>query len=240
MKALALPLVVMPVVGYLLTATIANHFLDRYGPEPANHDQHVVARACQRNGPISWHGFGYWYECRVDGPIGEKTVSFLTPADIGEPVAATVVRKSSGGRSRSTYLTYERAATRPQEGWVALAVAFAGLWIWLVVVVTRRIGQAIDRRNDPKASLERRVRVGHDWRHPLTLSPQGMTWDGDLLPWREVREVRLVGDTMHVRPLVGETVAIGPFARKRLHVVDEALKLFLGKRYSRDEEAEVA
>ncbi|GAB2850112.1 hypothetical protein [Lentzea nigeriaca] len=43
-----------------------------------------------------------------------------------------------------------------------------------------------------------------------------------------------------MRPLIGETVTIGPFARKRLVVVHEALKLFPGKRYSRDEEAEVA
>lgn len=55
-----------------------------------------TARAldCQRLGPVSRHGFGYWYDCRAnvtwsDGTRSRVTTraSVLSPADLGREVA---------------------------------------------------------------------------------------------------------------------------------------------------------
>ncbi|MFI6094024.1 DUF6346 domain-containing protein [Lentzea sp. NPDC051213] len=234
------PIVIGAPLGWFLTATIAYHFLDQYGPDPAVRDDYVVAKSCERVGPVTSHGFGYWWECRVDSPRGERTADFLTPADIGKPVAAVWdPRSSSKGRGSH----YDRAAEQPHEAGVWWAVAFVPAWIGLIVLMIKLGGRVIDRIDpDPSAQVDRskRVRIGTppwlDWLHPVTFSPEGMTWVGRLIRWREIREVRLVGDTLHVRPLDGDWIPVGPFSGRRLLVVHQALELFVRTRY-RDQRA---
>lgn len=228
------PLLVGGPLGWFLTATVGYHFARQHGPDPVVRDQYVVARSCERQGPVTAHGFGYWHVCRVDSPRGEKYVDFLTPADIGTPVAAVWIKATSGKGSRAAH--YERAAASPAGYWV-WPILFALAWIGLVVLATRFGARVADRLYPTAVTEDRRrtrVRVGSDWLHPLTLTPQGLRWGRHEMPWREVRDVRLIGDTMHVKPLVGETVTIGPFDGKRLVVVHQALEVFIRNRY-RDE-----
>ncbi|MFS8098622.1 hypothetical protein LFM09_15935 [Lentzea alba] len=218
----------LPVLGWLLLATIWNHFGDQYGPDKPVRDRYYVAESCEERGPMTVRGFGYWWECTGRDERGrEFEDSFLTPADIGRKVP---VYTSKSTKSSSVY----RSAEQPLEGWSFLALPFAAAWIWL-------IGRAMKwtDRHEPdspeKAGRRRQVRLGRplgfDWWRPVTLSREGITWIGHFLRWREIREVRLVGGTLHVRPLVGDWVTIGPFTGERVEVVHQALELFARNRY---------
>lgn len=122
---------VMPVLGYLLGATIFTHFWDKV--EIADADITVTALSCQEHGPVTWRGFGFVSECRarvqykVGGGATVATVrGFLASHLIGEPV---VVREFRRG---------EVTPERPSAGWgIALVVLFGGVWLYLSAWVAR-------------------------------------------------------------------------------------------------------
>lgn len=56
--------VLLPVVGYLVGATIFFAFWDRIEVgDPDGSGYAAVAQSCERRGPVSYKGFGYWYTC---------------------------------------------------------------------------------------------------------------------------------------------------------------------------------
>lgn len=147
---LAFALLFLPVLGWLIGATIINHFADRYGPDPAAGpgQTYVVARVCHRHGPVSTHGFGFWYQCAADvhhdgaeRRTGGEIVNFLTPADLNEQVAIKLE-----GKGRRAH--HVRAADQPYVGWAWLAAPFALLWIFLVYRVARPIVRDISKHLD--------------------------------------------------------------------------------------------
>lgn len=230
---LLVPLVLMFPGANILMSTLAYDLDHRYGQDPVVGDKFVVAKSCARVGPITMDYLGCRWECLADGPRGEQRHYFLTPADIGEQVPV-VERTKHASRSRSVIKYFDRASVQPHParrwapivgwfGWIGLIVGL----MWVAVLLMGRFfpGHAI------KIARPRRVRVGPE---RLSFSKKGLRWDGCELPWREVREARLVGDVLHLKPLVGEVVTIGPFTGKGLTVVHESLELFLRNRY-RDE-----
>ena len=52
----------------------------------------VTVESCDRSGPISWYGFGYWWTCQVQTTTGGRAVrasvgnSILTDQDVGKQV----------------------------------------------------------------------------------------------------------------------------------------------------------
>jgi len=75
---------VMPIVGYLIGATIVFHFSAQYGdeyPDGSSLDSktYAVATSCERQGPVSAHGFGYWW-CAKPMCTGRATATRLNPA----------------------------------------------------------------------------------------------------------------------------------------------------------------
>ncbi|MGW4461836.1 DUF6346 domain-containing protein [Micromonospora sp. NPDC004704] len=64
----------------------------------------VDVRECERLGPLSTYGYGYWYECRISVTVaGRRTVdgtvgrSIVRPSDIGKKVELREVCSGSGG-----------------------------------------------------------------------------------------------------------------------------------------------
>lgn len=144
---LALALLFQPVLGWLIGATIVHQFTGRYGPDPAvgPGQTYAVARLCHRHGPVSTHGFGFWYQCAADihhdgaeRRTGGEIVNFLTPSDLDKPVAISLEGK--GIRAH-----HVRAAGQPVEGWAWLAAPFALLWLVLVYRVARPIVRDIGK-----------------------------------------------------------------------------------------------
>ncbi|MFI6099236.1 DUF6346 domain-containing protein [Lentzea sp. NPDC051213] len=95
---------IIPFLGYLLGATIFNHFWDRIEPGDLQKATLVaVARSCERHGPVAWRGFGYYYECeaairvRSGGATSTSTVTgWLAPEDVGKEYGVHTTRR---GRS---------------------------------------------------------------------------------------------------------------------------------------------
>ncbi|SMD25328.1 DUF6346 domain-containing protein [Lentzea albidocapillata] len=116
---------IMPVLGYLLGATIFTHFWDKV--EIADADLAVTALSCKEYGPVTWRGFGFVSECRarvenkVSGGATLTTVrGFLAPHLVGEQV---VVREFRRG---------EVTPERPSAGWgIAVVVLFGVVWLYL-------------------------------------------------------------------------------------------------------------
>ncbi|MFI5490850.1 DUF6346 domain-containing protein [Micromonospora echinaurantiaca] len=87
-------LAAMMVINLLLTTLVA--FYPGTGvvkSSPREQPATATVRQCQRAGPVSTNGFGYWWECNVtvrmtDGRTVETTVnhSVVTPDDQGRPV----------------------------------------------------------------------------------------------------------------------------------------------------------
>lgn len=134
----AFAVLLLPVLGWLIGATIISQFTGVRGPDPAvgPGQSYAVARICHRHGPVSTHGFGFWHQCAAelhhngaDGATGQ-IVNFLGPADIGQKVA--IKREGTGRRSHDV-----RAADRPLAGWAWLALPFALAWLYLVFRVAR-------------------------------------------------------------------------------------------------------
>jgi hypothetical protein len=54
-----LALLVLPLLGYLICATVFNHFYDKVEPGDVKNAPYVaVAKSCERHGPVAWRGFG--------------------------------------------------------------------------------------------------------------------------------------------------------------------------------------
>lgn len=128
-----LVLVVMPILGCLIIATIFNYFADKYGADlPERYGRaYAVATSCERHGPVSTHGFGYWWTCQADvhwqgnSEMPEpRTARFLTPEDIGKPV-----RVSGTHRNRNIV----RGAEQPYFAvGILLCFPFGVLWIFMM------------------------------------------------------------------------------------------------------------
>ncbi|MEO6766882.1 MAG: DUF6346 domain-containing protein [Umezawaea sp.] len=125
----AFVLIVMPVVGYFLGATILFALYDRVEPATEEPNNVLVVTSCDRNGPVTYKGFGYWYTCHgtLTNTTSFKsqpwTVGFLRPDQIGQ-------RFSSGYRGRHHTI----GANRPYGPVsVVLCVVFGLFWVSLMV-----------------------------------------------------------------------------------------------------------
>ncbi|MFS8096165.1 hypothetical protein LFM09_03405 [Lentzea alba] len=91
----------VPALGYLLGATIFNHFWDEVEPgDLANAPYIATAKSCERHGPVTLRGFGYYYRCqtqardKADGSVGTWAVTgWLEPSDIGKEYAANTAKR---------------------------------------------------------------------------------------------------------------------------------------------------
>ncbi|MBP2338801.1 hypothetical protein JOF41_004979 [Saccharothrix coeruleofusca] len=121
----------LPVLGYLLGATIFFTFWDRIDVgDPAKAGYVAVAESCERRGPVSYKGFGHWYTCTAkvtqlaDGVTRTMKAGFLTPEHIGREVAVETTR-------RYREIT---ASERPYT-WLAGVLLFPYFILWLFVFV---------------------------------------------------------------------------------------------------------
>ncbi|KOX16811.1 hypothetical protein ADK67_39440 [Saccharothrix sp. NRRL B-16348] len=130
----------MPVLGFLLCATIIHQFAGQYGPDRQVRSMYAVAVECNRHGPVSTNGFGYWYRCMAEihvgfqGDFGNpafRPVDFLSPEDIGKQVP---IRDNDERRGR---VSYERGADQPLKNWGWLALPFGLLWLVLTGFLAR-------------------------------------------------------------------------------------------------------
>jgi hypothetical protein len=123
---------VIPVLGYLLGATIFNYFSDKVETEDLSDASHIiVATSCDRHGPVTLRGFGWVYECRasvtnkVNGNVVTATArGFLRPELIGKQVAG------EGFNRGDLY------PVRPYAGWgMVLLLPFGVLWFYVYIAV---------------------------------------------------------------------------------------------------------
>lgn len=134
----------LPVVGYLLGATIFFTFWDRIDVgDPAKSGYVAVAESCERRGPVSYKGFGYWYMCTVkvtqlaDDVTRTMKAGFLTPEHIGREVAV------------GTTHSYRRitASERPYQGLGgALLFPYFVLWLFVFLYVAKPVWPEPRRR----------------------------------------------------------------------------------------------
>ncbi len=96
--------------------------------------------SCNRHGPITNRGFGYWDRCTAtitwdDGTVDRVTTdAVFTPADIGTPV-----RVGDLGEYRtSKQLAREDTPPRPWLAWIGYAVGFLGVLPGLIAVLIIR------------------------------------------------------------------------------------------------------
>lgn len=122
---------VLPVLGYLLGATIFTHFYDQIETGNLGDTEFIaVAKSCERHGPVTTRGFGFWWECRVQvtrpaaGLVKTFTTKgFLKPEDIGRQVAVETTRR---GRD-----IVPQARTHSALGMVLL-FPFGVLWVFVL------------------------------------------------------------------------------------------------------------
>lgn len=92
---------VLPFLGYLICATVFNHFYDKVETGDVKNAPYVaVAKSCERHGPVAWRGFGYYYKCQADVRSRSEGVTrkftftgWLGPEDIGKEYAANTTRR---------------------------------------------------------------------------------------------------------------------------------------------------
>ncbi|GGN11458.1 hypothetical protein GCM10011609_59390 [Lentzea pudingi] len=139
---------VMPVLGYLLGATIFTHFWDKPDAENVDRaDLAITALSCEQYGPITLRGFGFVHECRArveNRNSRSATIAtvrgFLEPHLIGQPV---VGREFDRG---------ELTPERPYAWWAfGLLLLFAGVWLYVSIWVTRSGGLSRLRRQPDRA-----------------------------------------------------------------------------------------
>jgi hypothetical protein len=131
-----LAFLIIPVLGYLLGATIFNYFWNKVETEDLSEASHIiVATSCDRHGPVTLRGFGWVYECRatvtnkVNGNVVTTTArGFLRPELIGRQVAGD-------GFSRG-----DPSPVRPYAGWgMVLLLPFGVLWFYVYIAVAWRL-----------------------------------------------------------------------------------------------------
>lgn len=91
---------VIPLLGYLLGATIFNHFYNQVeAGDLARATLVATPVSCARRGPVAWRGFGFFHECQVEVRVrssGEtyrsSVTGWLAPEDVGEQYAVHTVR----------------------------------------------------------------------------------------------------------------------------------------------------
>ncbi|WP_372470614.1 DUF6346 domain-containing protein [Saccharothrix luteola] len=107
-------------------------FAGRHGPGYRVGGNYVVATECKRHGPVSTHGFGFWYRCTAGfhfhgrtydstTPGAVRPVNFLTLADLARQSAAQADGEQSqepaqvgaGRRPADEELGPARRAVRP-------------------------------------------------------------------------------------------------------------------------------
>jgi len=153
-------IVIAITLGYLIGATIVSRSAAHYGAEhpddgSLNSKTYAVATSCERHGPVSIRGFGYWWTCRADvhwqgnGDTSEpRSADFLTPDDIGKPVHVTGIRHNSGIR---------RAAEQPYlTASIVLLFPFGIGWIFGWVYL---IGHTSSGPKKPKRRLTRGMEI---------------------------------------------------------------------------------
>lgn len=85
-------------------------FAGRHGPGYRVGGNYVVATECKRHGPVSTHGFGFWYRCTAEfhfhgrtydstTPGAVRPVNFLTLADLGRQVPLKLTESSPRSRA---------------------------------------------------------------------------------------------------------------------------------------------
>ncbi|GLZ31934.1 hypothetical protein Lesp02_41220 [Lentzea sp. NBRC 105346] len=125
---------IVPLLGYLVGATIFIQFYDEIETgDLANAEYVAVARSCERQGPLTLRGFGYWWECRADVTRVAENVTrtmstrgFLRPEHIGKKVAVNTTR---AGRE----IVPEE---RPYQGLGGfLLIPFGILWLFVIAYV---------------------------------------------------------------------------------------------------------
>ncbi len=123
---------IVPVLGYLLGATIFNYFSDKVETKDLSDASHIiVATSCDRHGPVTLRGFGFVYECsatvtnKVNGNVVTTTArGFLRPDLIGKQVAG------EGFNRGDLY------PVRPYAGWgMVLLLPFGILWFYVYITV---------------------------------------------------------------------------------------------------------
>lgn len=131
-----LAFLIIPVLGYLLGATIFNYFWNKVETEDLSDASHIiVATSCDRHGPVTLRGFGWVYECRAtvtnkaNGNVVTTTArGFLRPELIGKQVAG------EGFNPGDLY------PVRPYAGrGMVLLLPFGVLWFYVYIVVAWRL-----------------------------------------------------------------------------------------------------
>jgi hypothetical protein len=120
----------LPVLGYLLGATIFIQFWDKVEVGDLSKTGYVaVAQSCERHGPVAFTGFGYRWQCQAEliapasGETRMITTWFLKPEHIGRRVAV-------GTNHRGTNVVPDE---RPYQGLGGfLAMVFGVLWIFVL------------------------------------------------------------------------------------------------------------
>jgi hypothetical protein len=134
-------LIVMPVLGFLFCATIIHQFAAVYGPDAQVRGTYAVAKECNRHGPVSTRGLGFWYRCMAEiyryspgdsarGPDSVEPVDYLGAEDIGHQVPIKLVE----ARGVNPWV---RAADQPLKEWGWLALPFGLLWLLLTGFLAR-------------------------------------------------------------------------------------------------------
>jgi hypothetical protein len=150
----------LPVLGYLLGATIFIHFWDKVEVGDLSKSEYVaVAQSCERHGPIAVTGFGYRWQCqaelirRVSGDSRLITTSFLKPEHIGKKVAV-------GTTHRGTNLVPDE---RPYQGLGGiLAMVFGVLWIFVLAWTANPLLKRFTERARAKRLEEKTPEPTHE------------------------------------------------------------------------------
>ncbi|MEU7905929.1 DUF6346 domain-containing protein [Actinoplanes sp. NPDC049118] len=100
----------------------------------------AVVDACDRHGPITNKGFGYWERCTVTITWDDGTVNRLnadavfTSADVGAEIRVGDLGAYRTGKT----LAREDTPSRPWLTWIGFAVGFIGVIPGLIAVLITR------------------------------------------------------------------------------------------------------
>lgn len=179
---LAALLALAGVVVVLGVMTAINHFPGSGSvyQGPGDHPVRVVVGDCQRTGPVSRRGFGYWWECdavvtAADGAVREARIgrSVVTPEDRGRSVD---LREGCRDKEASTDCAYGS----PTSEWLEVGVLLVGKLGWVVAVI-QRIGRPdvpdpCTPRRAPVLPLPRQRACEQMMPFVWAVSPDGARW----------------------------------------------------------------